>query len=937
MFGNPDATKLELQISEDGGQTWINDYWYIEDDQGSEWHNETIRFPSTVNKLRFIVSTGDYYYSDVALDNITIGPSLPDATPIIISTNTPWNFDNTIYSDVIIENSAELTISNCIISMHELTKIIVQQGGKLIIDNATVQCQCDYATWQGIQVWGDVAMHQFPDENGNYQQGYLELTNGATIENAIIAVDLWEPENYETTGGIIRATDAFFRNNTKSIHALHYSNYIPVEPYPETDNNSNFKNCTFEITEDYLGTETFHKHIDLAHVNGIDFQACDFSQAENVDNVSDFTHAIAGYDAKFRVSAICSSTQIPCPEEDYDRCTFTGFYSAVNAVNDGGSAVSFSINRANFINNAYGVYTTRMDNASVLFSNFEVGNYNGCGTGIYTDYVTGFAIEENEFSKYEGNIYSNYFGISINNSEDVNEIYKNEFTGLSYANFSDGKNWYSGFINEGLAYYCNNNSNNFADIFVADYNPPFYHSGIQSLQGDENYIAANTFTTNDATWHFYNGGEHQVDYYTNPSNSNATPELIEYVKVLYTETDNTCPSHYGGEPQLELTLTSQQKVDAEQVYYDNLVDYNSTKVLYDNYIDGGDTEGELLDIETAQPYDMWALRAQLLGDSPHLSFEVLKDVADKTDVFTESALFDILAANPDELKKDTLISYLENKENPLPDYMIVILQQLAGGTTYKTALQKQMSGYKHSYYRAANDIIRSIHNDTVTDYAELRNWLNNLGGITSDRQIISTYISESNFTDAFTLANMLPSLYELKGNDSIEHLYYIDMLNMHHILAQQNRNTFQMDSTEKAAITYIANNSNGIAATQAKSILEAVYNEYCVICPDVEGTAGYKSNATINPNILGRIYGLDIKVKPNPAKHWAAFDYTLPDNVHKGVITIRNVSGSIVEIIEVSGEQGQKLWDTRNVVSGVYLYTINSAGYSKTGTIIVSK
>ncbi len=64
-----------------------------------------------------------------------------------------------------------------------------------------------------------------------------------------------------------------------------------------------------------------------------------------MDGVSTWNHAIAGYDAKFSVKAICNSQQTPCPEEDYDRSTFTGFYSAVNAVNDGGSAVTFYINR----------------------------------------------------------------------------------------------------------------------------------------------------------------------------------------------------------------------------------------------------------------------------------------------------------------------------------------------------------------------------------------------------------------------------------------------------------------------------------------------------------------------------------------------------------------------------------------------------------------
>jgi len=179
---------------------------------------------------------------------------------------------------------------------------------------------------------------------------------------------------------------------------------------------------------------------------------------------------------------------------------------------------------------------------------------------------------------------------------------------------------------------------------------------------------------------------------------------------------------------------------AELECYDNLSDYNSVKSLYDTYVDGGSTASELSDIQSAQPYDMWALRAQLLGDSSHLSLEVLKEVANKTDVFTEYVPFDLLAANPDELKKDTLISYLENKEEPLPAYMIDILKQLAEGVTYKTVLRQQLSFYKQDYSRAANEIIRCILNDSVTNYTELRNWLDNLGGITSDRQIIRSAI-----------------------------------------------------------------------------------------------------------------------------------------------------------------------------------------------------
>ncbi len=657
---------------------------------------------------------------------------------------------------------------------------------------------------------------------------------------------------------------------------------------------------------------------------------------DQVEGVSTWNSAIAGYDAKFGVKAICNSPQYPCPVNSYDKCTFTGFYSAVSALNDGGSTVSFSVYRADFTDNAYGVKAREMNNASVLHSDFEIGHLWDCGAGIYSDNITGFAYEDNDFSKYTGSPNSDYFGIIINNSEAVNEVFGNDFEGLSYANFSDGKNWRNDYRYEGLAYYCNDNVNNYADFYVNDFEFD-KHSGIQSEQGNDNYTAGNTFTQNGATWHFYNGGEHLVGYYYNQSENDEIPDddKIYHVAKVGRSATNNCNPHY--DDQLNLVLTAQQKIDAELTYYDKLTDYNNVKALYDSYIDGGDTEAEIIDIQTAQPDDMWELRAQLLGDSPHLSFDVLKEAADKTDVFTESALFDILAANPDELKKDTLISYLENKDEPLPEYMIDLLKQLAEGTTYKTALQQQMAGYKHAYTRAAHDIIRSNLNDTVADYVELRNWLDNLGGITSDRQIISSYISEENFTDAFTLANMLPQLYNLQGNELTEHNYYIDMLNLHQTLYQEGRNTFQLDSTEKADLVFIAANSTGVAGAQAKSILEGVYNEYYVNCPEADGTAGYKSSNIINPNALGKAHGLNISVKPNPAKQWAAFDYSLPGDETEATITVTNTTGSTVEILEVSGQQGQKLWDIRTIKPGVYIYTIKAAGFSQSGKIVISK
>jgi len=44
-----------------------------------------------------------------------------------------------------------------------------------------------------------------------------------------------------------------------------------------------------------------------------------------------------------------------------------------------------------------------------------------------------------------------------------------------------------------------------------------------------------------------------------------------------------------------------------------------------------------------------------------------------------------------------------------------------------------------------------------------------------------------------------------------------------------------------------------------------------------------------------------------------------------------------IRISNVSGEQGQKVWDTRKIMSGVYFYTFTVDRITETGKIVVNK
>ena len=893
------------------------------------------------------MESGVIIYHIFANPNTLIANTISNA---VITSSTTWRgLDCKVNGSIVVENGATLSIESSLLRFNDLDgRIVVKQGGKLIIDSSMLKSERNCSDmWQGIEVWGNSYATQSEDASGQYAQGYVELRNGATIENAICALALWRPDYWSMTGGIVHADDAVFRNNQRSVHALHYKNTNPVNGM-QTNYNSWFKRCQFIVDENYHGDEehVFHKHVDLDHVRGIKFFACDFSVSAPSSNISYWTSGIAGYEAGFSVSGMCSNNNIyPCPS--YDNSTFSGFLSAISAVNDGTrTPPTITVTRSSFNNNDFGIYISNLSNTSVRFCDFNVKRQDNwlCGAGIFLENVLNYSVEENALAK-TNTFNGEGYGIVIKNCAVQSKVYRNQFEDLYCGNLAWGRNILMKSSNNyiGLEYGCNTNTGNTFDFYVLDDEGVF--SGLQSSQGSSLAAARNTFSTNG--YHFYNGGDHRITYYYYNVAGFEDEKPLSYnedkVQIDSTNLTDDCPSNFGnGVDPVSLVLTPAEKYQREQDYYEAYTAYNGLKAVYDSRIDGGNTNNMLNDIASAIPSDMWALRAQLLGASPYLSREVLTDASDRDDVFTESVLFEILLSNPDELKKDSLMYHLSHKTNPLPQYMMNILDQVANGTTARTVMQNRMAAYRGKYTRAAGDIIRSLVNDTVLDISELRGWLANMKDIYADRDIIATYVDEGDFTNALTLANMLPSLYGLTGNDLDEHNDYVELLELYRDLYNDDRNIMQLDSTERAQVERIALQGSGYSQAMAQAVLYGTdwesYAENPFDCPTLTlPQGGQRGGYAFTPEDLGKALELSISVKPNPATTWAAVDYTLPAKLSKATITVSNALGVTVMSTELNGNQGQKVLDLRGLADGVYLYTIKCGEYVQTGKLVIAK
>ncbi len=831
---------------------------------------------------------------------------------ITVTTSIPWSQNNTIAGTVTIENNATLTITSTI-SMAEGSKIIVKPGSKLIVDGGTLKNACT-GQWQGIEVWGTTNQHQYPI-NGVYAHGIVELKNGAIIENAANGITNWKPDDWNSIGGIIKAEGATFKNCRRGVEFMKYRNFHPTSGY-EMDNVSYFKNCSFIVDDTYpANASPFFTGVSLWSVRGVKVSGCDFFNNKTVKGSG---YGIYSLDAGYKVYAICNSQASPCPEQYLDKTWFKGFEYGINASN-AETSNSVYIQDSKFTENGYGIELSSVNNAVIIKNRFEMTSATNCpnyGYGINLVNCTGYAIEENLFTVNGVPPANNWSGIETTNSGTAyNEIYKNTFQNLTTGNLADLLNATTNTIPPtGLTYLCNINTNNDYDFYVT--NKP--ESRISYYQRSGTATAAGNSFSQGAVLNFDNGGGSQIRYYY--STGMAPPTYYGVVPV-YTANANTCPTHYGGGSG-NLAQLNQSQIDAlEEQYAENYSAYNNVKSIYETLKDGGSTTNTVEDIETSMPSEMWELRAKLLGDSPHLSQKALTEAALKTDVLPESVLFEILSANPDELRDESFLAFLESKENPLPSYMIDLLRAIAGNTSYKTVLQEQLNAFNTQKALAASDIIRSKLNDSIVSQSDIINWFDNRGDLNSRYQMIDAYIQMGNYTAAQGMLSLIPGLNELSAADSAEYQKVCELKNLQISILNAGRNLAMLTNTEKEQLSVIADANTGIASTQAKGILGFMAGT--PYCNCVRYNDELKHSMVKPSTIVNLTSVIKISVAPNPATTWITFEYSLPEKLNSVTLNITDNTGRRIETLTLTGKQGQKVLDTRSYASGAYIYQIN--------------
>ncbi|MEL6866011.1 MAG: T9SS type A sorting domain-containing protein [Bacteroidota bacterium] len=854
---------------------------------------------------------------------------IENAEKVVSGGTITWNTPRLLTNTHRITSGTTLKIENTTIRMAKKTQLLVEAGATLIVDNSTLTNGCG-EFWRGIEVWGDATQNQF-SSGGTYAQGRLIVRNNSVIEYSNNAVKLGKAGDWmmDYTGGIIQANNSTFRNNKRAVEFLKYRNFHPSIPSITYNNRSYFRDCRFVTDEDLPENQVPNAFITMWAVDFVGIYSCTLENINpNASSIYQLGKGIYTEDASFRVSgcgsAICPITNPCCnPNPNIFRNLYYGVWGKKIS-----STRKYIVDANTFENCRFSVYNDGVDYAQITRNDFDIG-YSPDASQTWSNalvnwYGTKYRIEENNFTRNSSAFTYTAGAYMIYTGEDNNEIYKNSFDDMTYANIALGNN---GSLTanpdgsfDGLAYFCNEQTATAnIDLYA------LWGNGIRHYQGgllsSGNYLTAgNTFsnTNNNPQSDAYNLATQNIIYIygTGP---NEEPLYYNPIKVLPVSPsniqENTCPTRFGGLIDIEIV----------KVRYRDLKDELAIKV--DNYIgkiDEGRTTELVALIQRTELNDP-ELNDQLLSISPYLSTDVLETIIDYK-VFNGEYLYNIFNSNTDALRQTNLYEHPTTQEFLTRSQLSSLLRNM-GNITIRGKQEAEITYIKALKDQAAHEIInilmdREDEEKTVEDRAEILGWLKTFETLASTYTVVDYLYDDGQANAAVSMLNEIPAMFDLSTEQATEHSEMVELYAILESLQLEGRNEYLLTTNEKVTVTNLADNGQGRAQTRARNIMSFFYGvEYPF---DIELPARGRE-AEINGQLpatrtqSNTLEKVAIELLPNPASDELNVRYLSPSIYgNTGRISIIDQGGQIRFEQEIDDQEEHYRLDVSQWPTGMY-------------------
>lgn len=216
----------------------------------------------------------------------------------------------------------------------------------------------------------------------------------------------------------------------------------------------------------------------------------------------------------------------------------------------------------------------------------------------------------------------------------------------------------------------------------------------------------------------------------------------------------------------------------------------------------------------------------------------MESASEKEDVLTNPLLRDVLVANPQSAKSEDVLVLVENRTQPMPEYM---KQQILNGQTIvgqKEQLEAALQNAKSEYANAINyTMFNYLMDTTINPLDSIKPLLFNSKNIESHYQLAGIYLEENDFANMNLVLNSIPAKFNLSDNEQLELSDVTSYYNMLATVYSEGRTIVDINTTEKQMIWDWYDNQSNVISVWSRNILvylDELNYDLEVILPDNE-------------------------------------------------------------------------------------------------------
>jgi hypothetical protein len=325
--------------------------------------------------------------------------------------------------------------------------------------------------------------------------------------------------------------------------------------------------------------------------------------------------------------------------------------------------------------------------------------------------------------------------------------------------------------------------------------------------------------------------------------------------------------------------------------------------------------------------------------SPYLSDTILVKSAEKEDVLAPVMIKDIMVANPQSAKSIQVIEALENRENPLPDYIMAEIMQGKDSVAHKEILESDLSWWELQNEIAMNQLIHFYKMDTsLASHDSIIVLLVNANSLQAKYRLMMAYFEKGDSISALSTFENIPGQFDLDASQSVIHQHWSAFIDVIEELKYDSTALHELDSFQLASLSEL-HLFEDLPGTLSRNMLHypgmAETGPYYILPENQLKSVYIKPGALTNQAEKADSF---IKFYPNPAKNYIIVEYTFISSFDYGFLFIYSSDGKLQFSKSLDKNKHDFIINTRDWEQGVYFYKfVNQGDKGENGKIIILK